>query len=72
MVITSSFDVQAGGTGYIVNDDGSIRAKVPYRFSPEQKEYFAHGNAEYYDLDGTVEKIVEFQNGVETKETTKP
>ncbi|PQO46146.1 toxin-antitoxin system YwqK family antitoxin [Blastopirellula marina] len=72
VLMTSPFDVQKGGVGYTFREDGSIRTKVPYRFIPEKKEYFAHGNAEYYAEDGTVEKVVEFQNGVEIKRTAEP
>jgi len=45
--------------GYYLRDDGSIRVKMQYVNS------VAHGKAIYYHEDGTVDKQVEFRNGVE-------
>jgi antitoxin component YwqK of YwqJK toxin-antitoxin module len=64
VIVTSAFDKERGGVFYVVRQDGTIRAKYPCQFSAADSEFLAHGEAIYFRPDGTVEKTMEYLNGM--------
>ena len=62
-IATSHFDKESGGVGYYLREDGSIKCKMQYQYSPSDRMYLAEGTAIYYAPDGSVEKSVEYRNG---------
>jgi len=66
-VATAEYDKKAGGVGYYLRQDGSIKSKYSYTYSPTDHVYFADGPATFFRVDGIVEKIVNYENGVAVK-----
>lgn len=67
-VATEEYDKQSGGVGYYLRQDGSIKRKFTYIYSPTDHAYLADGEAKYYLPDGTIEKTVQFEDGVKVAE----
>lgn len=51
-IATETYDKKSGGIGYYLRQDGSIKCKCTYRYSPEDNLYVAAGAPVYYDRDG--------------------
>lgn len=62
-IATSRFDKESGGVGYYLREDGSIKSKLRYEFSPSDRMYVAEGTATHFAPDGSVEESVEYENG---------
>lgn len=63
-IATSAFDKETGGVGLFLRQNGSIRRRVRFRYSPSEKLYLAHGTATDFAPDGSVVKTVEYRDGV--------
>ena len=66
-VATTEYDKKTGGVGYYLRQDGSIKSKHTYAYSPIDHGYLADAQATFFGVDGTVEKIVKYENGVEVE-----
>ena len=66
-ITTEHYDKATGGVGYYLRQDGAIKSKYTYSYSPSENLYVADGDATYFRPDGAVEKTVRFSNGVEVK-----
>ncbi len=66
-VATTEYDKKTGGVGYYLRQDGSIKSKHSYAYSKIDHAYFADGQATFFHVDGTVEKIVNYENGIEVR-----
>ena len=51
-IATETYDKKSGGVGYYLRQDGSIKCKCVYEYSPEDNLYVAAGSPVYYDRDG--------------------
>jgi antitoxin component YwqK of YwqJK toxin-antitoxin module len=67
LVASSEFDVQNGGLGYFLREDGSVRETVHYRYSTHNRQYLADGVATFYNPDGSINRTSEFRGGIELK-----
>lgn len=64
-IATEKYDKKTGGVGYYLRQDGTISCKYTCSYRPSDRLYVADGDATFYRVDGTVEKVVKFANGVE-------
>lgn len=73
-VASSEFDVQRGGDGYYLRDDGTIKKKVHYKYHADQDGpiYVADGPATDYRPDGTVERRLVYRDGQEVASQPGP
>lgn len=68
-IVTEEFSKKTGGVGYYLRQDGTIKSKFTYRYTPPPYPgYIAHGEATFYSTDGTIEKVVQYDDGSEVDE----
>jgi antitoxin component YwqK of YwqJK toxin-antitoxin module len=67
VVGTAAFDKESVSTGYQLREDGSIRSTAQYRWSDTKRLHVGHGQAVYFNEDGSVEKVLQYVDGVEHK-----
>ena len=65
VIDSCTYDRERGGVGYYLRDDGTIKVKMQYKYSPSARDYVADGVAEYYNPDGSVSRTVVFRDGHE-------
>jgi hypothetical protein len=68
IVAESSFDGNASGVWYYLDQDGNVKALVPSRYDPMTKSLESHGEAKFLSHDGRLTRIVEYRCGVKVKE----
>ena len=63
VIATEECDKSTGGVGYYLRQDGTIKSKYTYTYSPSDQMYIADGEATFYRVDGTVEEVVNYSEG---------
>lgn len=66
-IAIEEYDKHSGGVGYYLRQDGSIRSKYSYAYSPTDDTYFAHGEVTEYNVDGSVKSTAQYINGSEVQ-----
>ena len=51
-IATETYDKTSGGIGYYLRQDGTIKSKYTYEYSPEDNLYVNAGSPVYYDRSG--------------------
>lgn len=51
-IATERCDKRSGGIGYYLRQDGTIKSKYTYKYSPEDGLYISAGSPVYYDRKG--------------------
>jgi hypothetical protein len=51
-IATETYDKASGGIGYYLRQDGSIKSKYTYEYSPDDQLYVSAGVPVYYDRKG--------------------
>jgi len=51
-IATETYDKETGGTGYFLRQDGSIRSRHTFKYSPKENDYLGSGRPLYYDRTG--------------------
>jgi len=51
-IATETYDKASGGIGYYLRQDGTIKSKYTYEYSPEDRLYVNAGFPVYYDRNG--------------------
>ena len=62
-IATEDYSKQSGGVGYYLRQDGTIKSKYTYAYSPDDNSYFADGEVTEYNADGTVAKMLQYKDG---------
>jgi antitoxin component YwqK of YwqJK toxin-antitoxin module len=66
-IATTRWDKNLGGTGYSVDDNGNLKMKCQSKYDPETRTFLANGEGVLYNIDGTVDRITRYINGVEAE-----
>jgi antitoxin component YwqK of YwqJK toxin-antitoxin module len=64
-IATEEFNRKTGGIGYYLRQDGSIKSKCTYTYSPSDHMYVANGDVTFYNADGSIERTVRYEDGRE-------
>ena len=63
LFVSSEFDIEHGGTGYYLYDNGKLSVKTHYKYSPAHRTYLTDGPVVYYEPDGSIEHTEEWRAG---------
>ena len=57
-------DTKTGGDNLYLREDGSIERRIPFKYDPHEREFFAEGQATHYGEKGNIIGTSEYRHGV--------
>jgi hypothetical protein len=64
LIADIKMDIKTGGDNLNLREDGSIEWRIPCKYDPHERLFFAEGQATHYDEEGNIIGTSEYRHGV--------